>query len=120
MNKQEILEILNDVEEIASQFFNDEVNTVESVLNHPKWYSDEFIEFVSLLQLNGVDFVQKEQFGGEGMGDEFWCVYAFTTKDETFFVKFDGSYASYCGAEYSECFEVESKEVTVKQYFRKI
>ena len=53
------------------------------------------------------------------MGDDCWSVYEFTTSDESFLVKFDGYYHSYNEPDYSECFEVEPKEVMITKYVKK-
>ncbi len=66
----------------------------------------------------GVNFNHEARHGGEGKGDAFWTVYSFTKGDEKVFVRFDGWYQSYNGAEYTEWFFVELKEVVVTQNFK--
>lgn len=63
-----------------------------------------------------------EQYGGEGCGDEYWFVFS-VDKDgvaESFW-KIPGWYQSYHGGEFefSNVFEVESREVVVKKWFKK-
>jgi hypothetical protein len=57
-----------------------------------------------------------DNHGGEGEGEDYWSVYSFTDGDNVVYVQFDGWYASYNGAEFTEWFFVEPKEVMVTQY----
>lgn len=57
-------------------------------------------------------------FGGEGEGDQFYHVYSFDNGEEKIFIKFDGWYASYHGAEFTEWFFVEPAEETIIVYDR--
>lgn len=53
------------------------------------------------------------EYGGEDMGSDYWSVYKFTLDDVSVYVKFQGFYQSYNGAEFSEWFFVEPKEKVV-------
>lgn len=56
-------------------------------------------------------------YGGEGEGDDFYRVYSFTDEDtDPVYVKFQGWYASYHGAEFTEWYFVEPKEKTAIVY----
>lgn len=59
-----------------------------------------------------------DSYGGEGEGDQYWSVYQFTDKTtgEEVYIKFDGWYQSYNGAEYENCFVVQPKEKKVTVY----
>ena len=57
-------------------------------------------------------------YGGEDMGSAYWSVYKFTQNDESVYVKFNGFYQSYNGAEFTEWFFVEPKEKVVIEYDR--
>lgn len=60
-----------------------------------------------------------EDFGGEDQGSTFYAVWKFVRGDEVTFVRFDGWYQSYNGAEYEECWEVVPAEKTVTHYEKK-
>lgn len=60
------------------------------------------------------DYYQVDGYGGEGQGDNYYMVYHFPNAD--IFIKFYGWYASYHGAEYSDMYLVEPKEVTITEY----
>ena len=57
-----------------------------------------------------------ESFGGEGSGDDYWTVYKISNTTETTYIRFQGWYASYHGAEFTETHEVKPIQVTVTQY----
>ena len=60
-----------------------------------------------------------DSYGGEGQGEEYYSVWKFVSKDdEVAYVKFDGSYQSYCGSEFDDWFFVEPKQVEVTQYVK--
>lgn len=62
-----------------------------------------------------VEFV--ERYGGEEQGSDYWSVFKFISKTGVeLYVKFDGYYQSYCGAEFQGYFEVEPKEKTIIVY----
>ena len=65
-----------------------------------------------------VDFSRVADYGGEDMGSEYWKVYKFTDKNtgEEVYIKFDGWYASYEGAEYTEMSIVQPVVKTVTVY----
>lgn len=79
---------------------------------------DIYSEQEEVLEQAGLVAEEVDQHGGEGEGDEYWRVWSFTKDGETVYVKFNGSYASYCGSEYDSWFWVEPKEVTRTEYFR--
>jgi hypothetical protein len=64
------------------------------------------------------DFELVASHGGEGQGDEYWSVYKFTdnVSGEQVFIKFDGWYQSYNGAEYEGLSVVQPKEKLVTFY----
>lgn len=73
-------------------------------------------------QPDGYEIALAEEHGGEGQGEEYW--YVFSVKDlatsEVTYLKFEGFYSSYNGSEFDgDDFDiVESREVTVKQWFK--
>jgi hypothetical protein len=54
------------------------------------------------------------QVGGEGEGSDYYYVYHFPTVD--MYVRFQGSYQSYHGADYSHCFEIRPQQKTITVY----
>jgi hypothetical protein len=99
-------------DEVIFDFFNGELGP------ELKWVSDATREAVGQLTEKDIDIKFETYYGGEGMGDAYWAVYSFTRYDEKVYVKFDGYYQSYNGAEYNEHFFVEPKQVTVTKFFR--
>lgn len=74
---------------------------------------NKFSEIVSVVK----SFEPVANFGGEGMGDKYWCVYEFTSHEgETVYVKFYGWYQSYNGSTYTDYMFVTPKEKTVIVY----
>lgn len=54
--------------------------------------------------IEGVEFNQKDSYGGEGEGDTIGVVWEVTPKDlPSFFVQANGHYDSYAGSDYSYC-----------------
>ena len=73
--------------------------------------------FDSVVKAKGITYNSVDNYGGEGMGEEYWSVYSFNNDDELVYVKFDGYYASYNGADFSSWFFVDPKEVVVTRWF---
>lgn len=83
-----------------------------------EWDSDEEKEFRAALEDSGVVCKHEDSYGGEGQGDEYWSVYAFTRDDEKVYVQFNGWYASYNGAEFTEWYFVEPKQKVITVFMR--
>ena len=83
-----------------------------------KWDSDEVKSFRVALTEAGVVCQHENNYGGEGQGDDYWSVYSFTRGDEKIYVQFNGWYASYNGAEFTEWFFVEPKEKVITVFER--
>ena len=98
---------------IYDSLFHSEYNSEPS-----KWASDEEKEFRAALTEAGVVCRREDNYGGEGQGDDYWSVYSFTRGDEKVYVKFNGWYASYNGAEFTEWFFVEPKEKVITVFDR--
>lgn len=59
-----------------------------------------------------------DSYGGEGQGEMYYTIYKVTDPSGNYcFVKFNGSYYSYDGANYDRYFQVIGKKVEVVQYF---
>lgn len=97
--------------DVLSDFFLSEVSDGDN-----KCCFEETKEFLTELDSKNIKINHVDEFGGEGQGDSYWSVYSFTKDDETVYVKFDGWYQSYNGAEYDSWFFVKPVQVTVTQY----
>lgn len=112
--KQEVKSLLEDeLSEYCEAMFNDGFRFQAS-----KWSSSEELKVQSLLEQQDIVVTTADNYGGEGMGEEYWIVYKFSQGNEEVYVKFDGSYQSYDGSTYDSWFFVTPKQVTVTQYFK--
>lgn len=96
--------------EVTNQFFWSEARDESA---DDEYLEDESREFFQYLQNQRIKFKHEDNYGGEGMGDDYWSVYSFTDGKETVYIKFDGWYQSYNGSEFTEWFFVEPKQKTV-------
>ena len=103
-------ELLRLTSEYGERWMYDDVDTDDIVNN------DNGQQLVEL----GVTAIESvDQYGGEGQGETYYNIFKFTfAEDDEVYIKFDGWYASYNGAEYQESFLVEPRQVTVTQYFQ--
>jgi hypothetical protein len=83
---------------------------------HERYDSVEATELKNQLDVAGIRFVEKDHYGGEDQGSDYWTVYEFSNKTETVFIKFTGWYASHVGSEFEEFYAVEGKTKTVVEY----
>lgn len=109
-----------DYEKLAEQFFFHETYEHEGkpwVWEH--WETGELTDDTPEGWDNmNISYEFVSDYGGEGQGSDYWTVYKFTDNatGEEVFIKFDGWYQSYNGAEYESCFVVQPKEKTVVVY----
>lgn len=96
------------VEFMSSNFTQDEC----------EWDSEESLELKTVFWDNKITVQWKDSYGGEGMGDDYWSVYRFSKDLEEVFVKFQGYYSSYNGADYTDWYFVKPEAVTVIQFNR--
>jgi hypothetical protein len=75
-------------------------------------------KFINDLYKLNYDLIHVDSFGGEGEGDSYWSIFKFTHEKEEVYVKFNGFYQSYTGAEFDGWYFVEPAEVTVTQWNR--
>jgi hypothetical protein len=111
--KQTISEILTKDDEAQRNFFNQEVDATNGDITDG-YSSESRFTFLD----NGITFKEEDSHGGEGQGEEYWTVYSFTKGDEKVFVKFEGSYQSYSGAEYDDFYFVEPQEKMITVYVK--
>lgn len=83
--------------------------TLQNFFNSNKDLAPEFMhgdhyEFVQddHPELTDVKFDLKDNYGGEDMGAEYYSVWQFTKGSEVVFIRFDGYYSSYNGADYQD------------------
>lgn len=89
-------ELVGFIERNKVEFFHDDVAGV----NGPNGWSKQLIEV----------------FGGEGEGSTYYKVWSFTQNDDILYVKFNGWYESYNGADFDNYFVVAPKEKTITVY----
>ena len=96
-----VVKLLNEADSgvKSSYFFHGEANDAYDESS----YWDGVAEFNEILQSHGINFEQKERFGGEGQGDDYYSVYHFFTKTDECYIEFSGWYQSYNGA---GCFDI--------------
>lgn len=112
----ELLEEAHETDSSAYSNLQDEMFHGEFSMEHSKWDSEEKTAFINKLDSLGVKVNCEEQFGGEGMGDQYWSVYSFEKDGEKLYVRFNGWYASYHGSEFVDWSFVEAKQKTITVY----
>lgn len=116
---EQLLDAAKDDRDTISEFFHGDIlqTPPDGMLERRDSYKEyfQFLDFVSELDLT---FEFEDRYGGEGQGDEYWSVYKFSRGDEDVYVKFDGWYASYNGAEFDEWYFVEPQEKVITVYVR--
>lgn len=106
--KARLQELLDASSDVQNEFFQQEMDDV-----HRKYDSDEVSEFKASCEFN---FMNVAHHGGEGEGEDYWTVYSFTDNKDTVYVKFQGWYQSYNGAELTEWKFVQPVERMVTFY----
>ena len=100
--KQQVTEYLNEYREVCEELMYEGGYAKD-------WESDEL-----LFEYKGVD-----SHGGEDQGSDFYSVILIRNPgdhDEQYYIKFQGWYASYNGAEYEGWSFVEPKQKTITVY----
>lgn len=114
MFKNKVIELLREADgDVRNEFFNSEIG------DNITWDSNEVSDFRKAALDKNIRFEHVDNHGGEGEGEEYWSVYLFTDGTEVVFIKFDGTYASYHGADLDEFYEVQAVERLVTFYERK-
>lgn len=103
-------ELLRLTSEYGDRWMEDDVDT------HKISNNDNGEQLVKL----GVKSIEHaDRYGGEGQGDTYYSIFKFTFENnEEIYIKYEGWYASYSGAEYQESYIVEPVQVMVTQYVR--
>lgn len=109
--KQTVTDFLNANTAIAEALMRlDSWDSKEWSSDNPAWRNETVIPF---------QYKFVSDFGGEGMGDEYWTVIEVrdpTNPDETLLVKLYGWYASYDGSNYSDWQFVTPRQKTITVY----
>jgi hypothetical protein len=102
--------------DMLTKLFTDHPSVAEDFMHESDYYLENTSAFKETRDSMTYDCV--EQYGGEGMGDNYYSVYKFTSVDtgEQLYIKFQGWYASYVGSEYRDFSFVQPKEVTRIEY----
>lgn len=114
--KQQITTMLNGQDtEVLEVLFQCEFGVGAEVSETP---DDNVEQFRFDLHKANIKIAYVDDYGGEGMGDDFWSVYSFNNDYHIVYVKFNGWYASYNGAEYTDWYFVEPKEKVITVFER--
>lgn len=65
---------------------------------------------------SNISFELIKHYGGEDMGSEYYAVWKFTKEGEEVYIKFNGYYQSYNGADYQSFYKVEPKVKSIVVY----
>lgn len=99
-----------------------QINKAITLLLVSRSIQKELFHGYTYLDLSGTtitSFEEVDSYGGEGKGEDYWIVYKFVSvNNEVAYVKFNGYYYSYDGANYNNWFFVEPKQVMVTRYFK--
>lgn len=85
-------------------------------VNYGSFFASMMYEEYDLNSFDDLTVEVVQSYGGEGQGDNYYAVYSFDNGTEKLFVKFNGWYASYHGAEFQDWFFVEPEEKTIIVY----
>lgn len=100
------------IADCCSDFMQEEVFTPTEARTY-----DMDKEWVDAYEATGVTEVSvAKHFGGEGCGDDYYCVVKFTDGTHVAYLKFDGWYASHYGSEFQNVFIVNPVEKLVTVY----
>lgn len=113
MLKEQVKKLLNEADsDVYRKFFHSEATDN----NDEDGYYYDAADFSQACRELNINYKHEDSFGGEGMGDEYWSVYSFFRGEEKVYVKFNGWYQSYNGADYTEWLFVEPKQKTITVY----
>jgi hypothetical protein len=98
--REAIASSVNDWSSAASEMFHGDV-------------PGDYYEIMPKLKALGFEFFEEDHHGGEGQGDQYWSVIKITRGDQVAFIKFEGWYASFAGAEMSHGAEAFTEVVKV-------
>ena len=113
--KNEVATLLSEAgTDVIHNFFQSEGNEI----GHWTKDEDEAYIFMKASNERNITYAHVDNYGGEGLGDEYWSVYKFTKGKDEVFVKFNGGYQSYSGSDFDEYFFVEPEEKVITVFSR--
>lgn len=90
---------------------DEEEFSYQTLFEYLDWKSHDLI----LTEL-GWELSMSDNYGGEGQGESYWYVIKVSDGKTVRHIKVDGGYASYCGGEYDEWFEVFPREKVITEW----
>ena len=122
MNKQELLELLNDDGLVSRLFEGCETITAKefdwlSKQGHHMEDHTNFMKLEAFLNEFNTEFTLEKDWGGEDQGSDYGAVWSVQLNSETLYLKKTGWYASHVGVEdWTDLRYVEPKQVTTTEY----
>lgn len=102
---------------ICNDWMNEEWSEVKWYRESEYFGDEEHAEFLDAFEaLGDVTIEVAEHHGGEGLGEDYYCVYEFSKGDDKAYLKFDGWYASHYGSEFQAVFLVEPRQKVITVY----
>ena len=105
---------MTDFKQQVTEYLNGNRAICEELMHEGGYVKDWTQDDNDPFEYKGVD-----SYGGEGQGSDFWSVIQIRNPDdhnEQYYIKFQGWYASYNGAEYDNWYFVEPKQKTITVY----
>ncbi|QGH74571.1 hypothetical protein KNU84_gp002 [Bacteriophage DSS3_VP1] len=104
-------------EAICSEWMNTEWCDAKEYRESEYFDKEENADFLEAFEaLGDVTIKVVDSFGGEGSGDDYYCVYEFSDGINKAYLKFDGWYASHYGSEFQSVFLVEPRQRMITEY----
>lgn len=102
---------------ICNDWMNEEWSNVKWYRENDYFNKEDYEDFLNAYEALGeVEVKVEEHHGGEGQGDDYYCVYSFSDGVHTAYLKFDGWYASHYGSEFNSVFLVEPRQKVITVY----
>ena len=104
---------MTDFKQQVTEYLNNNRKDCEELMYEGR-YTKDWEPTTIPFEYKGVD-----SYGGEGQGSDFYSVIHIRNPDnhdEQYYIKFQGWYASYNGAEYESWYFVEPKQKTITVY----
>ena len=105
---------MTDFKQQATEYLNDNRKICEQLM-----YEGDYVKKWSQDDNDPFEHKAVDSHGGEGEGSDFWTVILIhnpDNHDEQYYIKFQGWYSSYSGAEYEGWSFVEPKQKTITVY----
>ena len=109
---------MTDFKQLVTEYLNGNRGVCEELM-YEGGYTKDFQSYDLPFEYKGVEYKGVDNHGGEGQGSNFYGVILVRNPDnhdEQHYIKFQGWYASYNGAEYHNWSFVEPKQKTITIY----